>query len=313
MLTTLLCLTLMPASASVSVELRSQVELLSQYYSMADVARIRCADSSSCQKLKSLRIGKTPRPGYWGQISRRDIQARVRAKLPGQAKALEWSGADVVRVQALGVALDGDRLIATAEAVLGKHLAATFTDFKIKSVQQPDALQVPEGKLELVGKLDSSRGLSPRMPVWVDVQVDGQHYQSVPVWFAVSAMEKVLLARSDIAVKAEITADDFIEAYRDVTLVRGDFFNHAEELSGLRINRTLAGGAILKQSDVEWVPPVTRGEEVMVHATAGAVSIKTRAVAMNDGDLFQRIKVKSPAGYASFNAVVIGNGQVRVE
>ena len=93
-----------------------------------------------------------------------------------------------------------------ARNALQKMLALHYERFEVEPASRAaERLLVPQGRIELKPRVPETPPLSGRASVWTDIFVDGRHYQSVPVHFAVRGYPEQVLpprhAASTVAVK----------------------------------------------------------------------------------------------------------------
>jgi flagella basal body P-ring formation protein FlgA len=302
------------AHADVQLRLRPEVELLTAHYRLGDIAEITAkgSDAGLQQKLTRLVVGRSPRPGYWGYATRQQLGAQIDRAFPGIYGRLDWSGAPKTRLGAAGTAFDGARIVQTAQTFLTGHLGDAYTQFNISQSEPVPALVLPHGEVQLSARLPSDR-LSKRMPVQVDVTLEGEPYQTVTVWFDVSVFAEVLAAKQDLPALAALDEAEFTLDRRDIAVLRDAPVVTASALTGMRLKQPLVQGDALAVSMLEPVPAVAKGQQVEVFVAAGKVSLQTTAVALSDGDVAQRIRVRHIGDSINYPAIVIGRGQVKVD
>ena len=151
-----------------------------------------------------------------------------------------------------------------------------------------------------------------RMTVRVDVLLDGNFYRAVPVTFLVSAITPVLVARADLA-KGMMPACANLELQlRDIAA-----FPSAPQTGDCadlqrRLRRNLTAGDVLLSSELETIPAVSEGQYVTLQVSEGAVQLESRALALADGRVGQRIAVRATASQEPVLATVIAPGLVNL-
>ena len=122
------------------------------------------------------------------------------------------------------------------------------------------------------------------------------------VWFAVQGMQSVPVAARDIRAGEDVLSVDVRNDVRDAlalgcTPTRG--------IDGvMRARHSIEMGEAVCQRSVERRPAVARGETVTVHYMSGRVSVTTKGVALQDGAIGQKLRVKNPESHESFSAIV---------
>ena len=219
----------------------------------------------------------------------------------------------MVRIRATGTSFPGEKLQATAERALAKALRSRFQQVELAVTKKPHDLILPDGDIVLrVADLD---GVKPgkRMAVWTDIEIDGHHYRTVPVWFSVTAWGRVISVNRDLEHHHVLEEGDFAEAVADVAALSGMPVMDYSQLEGQRLLRPLSDGAIVLEKYVEPAPMVQQGATVDVFAKAGRVVLRSKGVALSDGNLLQHIIISNPSSGEHYAAKVVGQGHVEVQ
>jgi len=150
-------------------------------------------------------------------------------------------------------------------------------------------------------------GARSAVRLWCDPQ---PRRQCATVWFAVSGMQLVLTSAIELAQASPVTAATLIMQRNDVVKLGCEPLASLDGLEGSRTRQRLYAGQALCRSFLEPRPAVSRGETVMVRVAAGSVAIMARAIAQQDGNPGQAVRIKRPDSMAPFLATVTGVGQV---
>jgi flagellar basal body P-ring formation protein FlgA len=301
------------AHASVELSLHAETELMTASYCLGDIAAIKAESPVLQQRLSALVVGKSPRPGYWGYATRQQLAAQIARAFPELHRQLEWSGALKTRIKAGGVAFPGERISETAQTYLSARLGAEHEHFSIGLIEATASPLLPQAEVTLAPRLPAESALSKRMPVQVDMIIEGEIYHTVTVWFSVSAYAHVLTANQDIPALAALQESAFNHDYRDIAALNGIAVVESAALEGMRLLKPLAQGSVLSAAVLEPLPAVIKGQKVAVYAYAGKVALRTTAIALSDGAVSQQIRVRHNEDSINYPAVVIGQGRVRVD
>lgn len=174
-------------------------------------------------------------------------------------------------------------------------------------------LPVPAGVVSLHPRIAAGTLPARRMVVVVDVQVDGRHWRTLPVWFVVRAWRPVWVARAPLAAGQVVDAAHFEREPRDVAALAAPALPLQQPLHGLRLRRPLDAGAVLTAALVEALPAVVRHQTVRVRVQAGPVLLQAPGVALADARIGERVRVLNPASRESFGARVVADGLVVAE
>jgi flagella basal body P-ring formation protein FlgA len=215
-----------------------------------------------------------------------------------------------VRVTATGESYPGADVSRVAERALRDALQDRYGRVEIAATRAVEDLILPAGRVTLEAAAPDAAAPAKRMSVWVDIAVDGEHYRSVPVWFAVSAWTRVIRVNRDLEHHHVLQPADLAAATIDVAGLPGPPVTDPALVPGQRLVRPLNEGTVLLEKHVEPAPLVQQGAVVDVFAKAGRVVLRAKGVALSDGDLSQRIVVSNPKSGERFAAVVVGPGHV---
>ncbi len=301
------------AGPSIDIDLRDEVQVTTSQYVLADIATVYSPDRALRERLDTLVIGKAPRPGYVTQVVREQVGARIERLVPGAHRNIVWSGADRVRVRSLAMSFPAAAYTAAAESFLRQWLAMRYENFSLRPSGRPRDVLVPPGEVALSAELRPSTRINRRMPVWVNMSVEGAHFRSVPVWFAVSAHQEVLVTTRSLEAGRALLPTDVIVEFRDIANAGGAVLQNHDRISGMRSARRISAGSIVTTRDLLAIPPVSKGQRVIVRASAGRVALTTSAIALTDGDTDELIRVRTPDGGESYGVVVTGPGRVSTE
>lgn len=284
---------------------------MKRIYTLGDVAEPGAIDTGVFDRFSAVVLGVTPRPGQMARVTRFDVDARMEQELPGISKRLRWEERPYVQIRGGGVRCDPEVLEQAAHRMLLEMLQSKYDKVFIDCVGKPKELVVPEGKLTFQPKILTEAKLNKRMQVWVDVFVDGQHFHTLPIWFAVSVKVPVLVARNNLEKGRPLALVDVTQTISDIADLNGVPLA-SSDISEKRTTKPIVVGAVLVATDVGPIPAVCQGELISVFARCGSVSLEVKGIALSDGDVSQIIEVKSPESGESYRAMVLGKKQARV-
>jgi len=297
-----------------SVRLRAHADAAGVRATLGQLADIEGADAALVRRLASTEVALAPRVGQVQSLRRDAIARRVELAHPALRGKLAWQGADAVELRTAGEPIDAQTLRALAERTLVEALAARGLRAEVQPSGEPTELRLPAGTRRLSARLAEQGALSRRMCVWVDVELDGRGYRSVPVWFAVKAYREVLVAAEPLRAGDALHAGQLrTESFDVATLTSAPLPVKGGSPNGLRLRRPVAAGQPLTAAAVEARPAVLRDAPVQVQVTLGAVSLQTAGIALADARLGETVKARNPASNESFGAIVVAESAVRVE
>ena len=301
------------AASAVRIEMMESSELKFLHYRLGDVSRIEVEDSELKRQLAGVRLGKAPRPGYVSHITKQQVDAVIRRNYPGLSRSIEWLGPDVTKLTSLGKELPGRKIVDVAQEYLERKLRQRYSTIYVSTEDYITSMIVPMGDVRLAANLPRDYRLSRRMAVWVDVNVDGDDYQTVPVWFDVSVFEEALVANKALEKNSSLKEGDFSRLVVDIAVIGGEPVTEVESLAGMRLSSPIEESTVLISDVLEITPLIAKGQKVTVYTSSGKVSLSTTAIALHDGKLLQKVSVQNPKYNTHYTATVIGQGMVKVD
>lgn len=99
---------------------------------------------------------------------------------------------------------------------------------------------------------------------------------------------------------------------REVTGLADGCFTAIDQVDGMRVRRALGGGQVLTRLHAEPRPVVNRGEEVLLVARGSGIEVSTEGIALEDGGIGARVRVRNAASGKVLYGQVSGAGTVRI-
>jgi flagellar basal body P-ring formation protein FlgA len=295
-------------AGAVRIELQPRAQQHGAALMLGDVAVVTGAAAEQ-KTVSELALPTRGRVGDTVVYGRAEI-ARLLAQRHPQLHELQWAGAARVLVQRSGQTLPAAALVEQARTQLLAALAPRDGRFVLQPLTEPRALALPAGRPQLTARAPQQIG--PRMKVWLDVAVDGRHYVSVPVTFAVTWLRPALILTRAQPAKAVLGADAVALGEVDAAPAGGAVVQESRQLVGKRLRRGLNEGAVLRETDLEERPAIAAGAGVDVFTAVGRVVVQTKAIAERDGFVGQSIAARTLQTNESLMIEVIGEDRAIV-
>jgi flagella basal body P-ring formation protein FlgA len=295
------------AAGLLEIELRPDAQVSGQRYAMGALALIRGGDEEERARVGAMQIGATPRMGYTESVTQEALAHLMARRDPALAARIRWTGAATVAVRGREQKLAGKELDDTAARALTACLAGHYDTLEMAPIAATADLSRPQGTLTLATEACPTANASRRMRMMVEVQVDGQIYTRVAVWFSVHAFAPALLAVRPLAAGRPLQADAFEVKSLDVTTLAAPPLDPLRPLAGLRLRFPLQAQDALLATAVESRPAVLRDHTVQVRVTSGAIQLETVGIALADGRLGEAVRVRNGSTQEAFLARVVDN------
>ncbi len=160
--------------------------------------------------------------------------------------------------------------------------------------------------------LYSNRPVVGTVPFKVIANVGGKQ-QAFTATARVRIFKKVAVAARRLGRHEIIDRDDVRLEKRDITFLTDGYFEDRDSAAGKRTRRVINAGSILASSDVEDLPIVERGADVMVSVIIGSVTVTAKARALEDGAIGDRIVVRDLTTGKRLTVTVVGKGLAVLE
>jgi len=307
-------------SAHFSVGFKKSATVNSMNVSVGDLLDYKddIDDPVLIRRLNEIVVTSSPRAGYVKLVRKRELLPLLEKAQPGISRRLVWIGKEEVEVSLQSTVYLSANYLSVAKNALLDALDRSFavskgnSQLEVSPVGELRDIYLPQGEVTVKAKTAENNSIKSRMCVWVDIFLQGKHYQSVPVWFRVKLVRDVLVASKDLQKGDVFGANDAVLSARDVAKLGGDTVAIVSEIEGMRLKQSIASGREIVRQNLEKMPDVIRGANVKVLAKVGAISIETVAVALEDGFVGDNIDVQNRGGDEKYKALVVGNMRVEV-
>jgi flagellar basal body P-ring formation protein FlgA len=226
--------------------------------------------------------------------------------LIGALLAAPLQAADELPVAAVRRAVERFVLAATAAELAVDERVEVRTRWRV-----PIKL-APAGEPRIEVERLSSRALRGPTVLRLRILVDDRVQSEMSVTADVRYLRPALVARRGMR-RGEALTEDLLELQeRDITRVRGRYYTDAGEIDGLRLRRSVRAGDLLTDQYTEPVPVIARGDQIQLVAQSANLRIIAAAVALQDGGIGARIRVRNTDSGNMVYGRVQDRGTVRV-
>lgn len=186
------------------------------------------------------------------------------------------------------------------------HNVTAPHDSLVITVRLPSVSVSADKVRELGFDMLSARPVVGTVPLKVTLFLDGGASQSLTATARVRIYDTVAVSAGRLGRHETLESEDIRLERREVTYLSDAYFTEPGELIGKRTKRLTGVGKILMASDVERIPLVERGSSVMVSVVVGAVTVSSKARALEDGCLGDHISVQDTGTRKRLTGVVAG-------
>lgn len=134
---------------------------------------------------------------------------------------------------------------------------------------------------------------------------------SVHVPAQVIIYREIPVALRDITRGEFITADHFTTSLMNISTIRQSFAADSDAVIGREAKRNIGKGEPFRTANLDSPTTVKRGEAVRLESQVGSIKVNSSGIALADGRLGQRIRVRNDSSERIVTGVVKGQGLVQ--
>jgi len=156
---------------------------------------------------------------------------------------------------------------------------------------------------------------SPAEPigrVTLRVRCDGGAPWTVFVPGQVRLYRQVVIASRPLKRDNLLTEADVMLAERDVGLLNQGYLTALPQAVGKKLTRPLLPDQALAPTHVQMAEAIRKGDQVVISARSGGISVRMPGEALSDGTVGKQISVRNQRSNRVVRARVVGPGQVEV-
>jgi len=157
---------------------------------------------------------------------------------------------------------------------------------------------------------------SPAQPVGrvtVRVSCPGSTPWTVFVPAQVRIFRPVVVLKNPLKRDSLIGADDIALIEHDIGLLGRGYLTDPAQAIGKKLTRPAQADQVLTPAQLRLAESVKRGDQVVIAARSGGISVRMQGEALSAGSLGQQISVRNLSSQRVVRARVTGPGQVEVE
>ena len=203
-----------------------------------------------------------------------------------------------------------DLLAAAATSAVAEAFVNNSGRVEIELPAPDPRLQIPACQLPLETSIGRHNGQGGRINVRVDCRDAAPWARNMAV--NVKVYRDVLVSSRNLTRGVQLSQADISLQEMDVSLIRGQLIDDAQQAVGQQLRRNINAGTALSADMLEAPVLVRRGDTVMLTAERGGVSIRQQGTAMEDGESGRQIAVRNTSSNRVVQAVVTARGEVRV-
>ncbi|SED68274.1 flagella basal body P-ring formation protein FlgA [Pseudomonas costantinii] len=198
------------------------------------------------------------------------------------------------------------------EFTVEDYLATTQTPgrYEIQVNQLDPRLRMPMCDKELTATLESPA--QPIGRVTVKVRCDGASPWTVFVPAQVKLFRDVVVVTRPLKRTGIIGFEDVTLRERDISLINQGYLTSVDQAIGQKLTRPMVTDQVITLVHLEQAEVIRKGDQVVISASSGALSVKMPGEALSNGGMSEQIRVKNLNSNRVIKARVTAPGQVEV-
>ncbi len=144
----------------------------------------------------------------------------------------------------------------------------------------------------------------------IEISCDDSTPWSIYIPSRVRIMAPIVVALSAIDKGSRLTSDNIGIRYVDEKRIRGEKIKNPNEIIGAKSQRTLSSGSTITRKNI---CVVCKGDSVTIEAISAVLNIKTTGIALSNGYIGDKIRVKNERSGKLVSARVSGLNTVKIK
>lgn len=208
------------------------------------------------------------------------------------------------------------QIIGTSQAFLeditAQHLQSNniTARYSAKIGRLDPRLRLPSCSIPLQASLESPA--QPIGRVTIRVRCDSDAPWTIFVPGHVNLYREIAVAVRSLQRSSIIQATDVQLAERDVSSLRQGYILDLDNVIGYQLLRPVQPDSVISTQHIKAAAAISKGDEVVISASAGAMSVRMPGTALEDGAMGQQIRVRNNRSKRVVHARVVAPGRVEV-
>ncbi len=207
----------------------------------------------------------------------------------------------------------------TIQSAVHRHMSELLKQYRLSNnnsqrIEFEVARVDPNLRMPSCSKKLTLKKNEPRLLGRVSIQVrcDGNNPWQIYVPVTVKAYQKVVTAAAPLTRDQRLDESVIALTEKDISRLTQGYYSSVSEVLGKSLKRPVSLNGVIQPNMVIEAMVIKRGDEVMILAKIGTLSVKSHGIAVNNGRIGQQIQVKNKASKRVITARVISSTLVEV-
>jgi flagellar basal body P-ring formation protein FlgA len=299
------------AQNKIIVQISPEAIVDAETINLGDIANIFGSDEFKTNRLKSISLGYSPNIGMVREIKKANILLSISAAginktdytIDSPEKIIVRRKAHIVDQSLLREAIE--------KAVLAEFLGNDI-EAKLVRLEFPASLEIPTGNLVVMVKMPPNFNPFNPFSVSLELKIDGKTFHRLVATVQIEASVEVLVAAKDLVAGSKVSEADFRKSFRRLERPLSNYLRFPEDLRGMIVVKGLSEGAEITRDAFAAGYVIRSGDPVKISAESGTMQIVISGEAKASGRIGDRIAVKNIQSGTMLQAIVIGEGLVKI-
>ena len=300
------------AQAPLTVTLDELAEVKGDTITVGHVARVQTAVPELGRVISDLVVTDAPEVNATKTVTADEVRTAL-ATLPLDMERVTVGGAERIRVTRSGQRIGPEELRRAVRDHVLEQTGLSAEDIICDFVQVPTAFAIPTGEVTYTVVPLSNKRYSGYQAFSVCVRIDGIDAAAKRVSVKIRQFRPVVVAQRRIG-RDEVIGEEQIKLERrEVTNSIGNFFTHTADVVGKRAMRSVSAGVLLTDVMVGKPLAVRRNDYVTLRARYGAVTVRTKCIALKDACVGESVDVMNKDSKKIIRARVVAPNLVELD
>lgn len=298
--------TLAFAQAKITIAPESTVE--GEMITLGQISKI--AFAADARRLAEISLGYSPGVGMTRVISLSSVQLALRAAGFSETETVLVAPTRIL-VRRASQTIDAQLLRNAVEAAINRQFDGTTTECEIIRIDMLAAPDLPVGKIEVSATLNGVRNFVERVPVTLEIRVNGRLLRTMTATADVALYSDVAVALNDIAANKVITEKDVRIERTRLERSPSSYVRELSAFKAVQAVRPIVAGRPIMTDSIVAATVIKLGDPVRIESLSGRVQISANGEARANGRIGERIAVKNKGSGEIIQAIVVDQGLVR--
>ncbi len=294
------------------VQFKTSATVQNEVVYLRDIATVKGSPRSWVDRINRARIGDAPEVGGVLILSREEIIARVE-----RANLLSYIASkgipDQIEVFREGQVVEAEEIAQILEDHLRTKISDPRKTLAVRDLQGYEPITLPPGPYTCELTVPDSVSRGGTFAATLSFFQEGRLIGKTRVRARAEIHGFVITVRNGLRRHQELGEKDVLLVKKDISLIPPDAITEVKEALGKRMTLSLNGQEILRQSMVEAIPLVKKGDRVLIIIDNERFKITTLGEVKEDGRRGEWVKLMNISSKKEVSGRVIDAHTVLVE